>query len=770
MKTILQSLLRFKSSTLLNIIGLSTAFAAFIVIAMQLKYDMEYNRYHENYDSVYMLTQGFAGHGGHIFSRPDATAIQDDLTLAEYTSVHGKRASTHITLMGGNGEEDRFISGIVGTGDANLTKIFTFDFIEGDENAIASIDNIIVSDRFAKKWYGDKSPIGETVKTSGQLYKIAAVYRSLPESNTLRRDMYCNIGDENINNPRNTNYQIFIKVHDGVSRGDLDAGVEEVMNGAEHRTNYNQEYKSSVVSLSGVRYEYEGYNRGFVILLFSLAFAIIALASINFINFAISMVPLKIKGINIRKIVGASQTELRVNVVGESLTLSLLSFVAALGLVELFKSTSLNNLLHDSSLETNYIVYIIALGVAVLAGVISGLYPAFYSTSFPSAMVLKRNYTLNVRGVNFKKILIGFQFFVTLCAIIGAIVIQLQYDFMTNRDGGYIKEGVVAVYQHGGLAYDKAEVLQNELLKSPQIKDITFADFSFGVTESPMTWGRGYSKGSMQIALLPVYHNFLEFFNINIVEGRNFTLNDEFSENGHFIMSKGAMDKYEFTPGEKIEGHREPTDIVGVCENVDATSLKAGSEPFAFYVFGKNSWRNAHLCTYIKVSGNSNEIISHIRESYKKIDPNSVIDISYLSDMFDNLYDDENTTKEIMQILSLITIIISLVGVFGLVSFDTKYRRKEISLRKINGATVIDILKLFSVSYIKILLISFVIATPFVFVVESLWLVQFVKCIDSTFWIYILALLILVVLTLTISISQTYVYARENPINALKNN
>lgn len=739
MKNIVKNLWRYKQATILNVIGLSTAFAAFILIAMQLRYDISYNKQHENYESIYMLSRGSSSWW---WSRPHAREIKENVSEIEYLSVLGKLFSNRCILLGDKESDNNIINTTVRTCHGDLTKIFTFNFIDGDANALYNQNGMIVSERFAKKWYGNKSPIGQHIMNNDGTYIIGAVFETFTDNGFLRDDVFVNVGNIAYDNYENFNNLIFVKTVKGISKNILNEKVTEQY----YKDYQNSQQKHTIQSepLSNVRYTYEGYSRALYILLFSLAILIVVLAAINFINFTISMVPLKIKGINLRKIMGARVGELRIGMIAESVILILLSFIIALGLVELLKDSTLNSIFYDSTFKTNILVYLISFGVALVVGIVSGLYPAFYATSFPPALILKSNYALSVRGVKFRKWLIGFQFFVTFCFIIGAFFIHLQHNFMMEHDGGYIKEGVVRI--NHGIDFKAHELVKQEFLKHPMIKDVTFTHDPIGVNREIMSWGRDYSKGRLNIDVLIVAHNFLDFFGIKMIEGRNFTENDEFSENGYFLATKSVMDKYDLLPNENIEGHRDETEVIGVCENVAVRNIKVTHRPLMLYIYGKHPW-NPLGNAYIKVTGNSKEITKYIHSCYKKADPNTIVDINYIEDEILATYKEENTAKYIMQCLSVVAIVISLIGVLGLVSFDTKYRRKEISLRRIQGATVNNILKMFSISYVKILLIAFCVAAPAMFLAVGFWLVFFAYQVDLYWWVFASALLIVFVLT-----------------------
>ncbi len=761
MKRIFKELFRYKSSTLLNAVGLSTAFATFIIISMQIRYDFAYDRYNENYHSIYKIgaTDTIKGSRLTNFTRPSINTIGAELPEIECITALARKKYSNITIIG-EAEKQSLTTDLIHC-QSEITNIFTFDFVDGNAEAF-DIDNaVMVSEEFAQTWYKDSSAVGKQFSWRGSDYTISAVFKTTPQNSTLKSDIFINMGQHDNYNTSDWNYNAYIKLSKNSTKSDIEAKIRAII----PPDLYLLKNKCvDVIPLSEVRYKDEGFDKNQIYILIAIALAIIILASINFINFATAMVPIKIKAINLKKVVGATSASLRANIIIESVILATISFILALALVELFKTSELNSVIADTSWASNKIIYIIAFVVMLVTSTVSGLYPAFYSTSFNPAIVLKSSYAMSASGITFRKILIGFQFFITLVFISLTIFIQLQHNFLINRDGGYTKEGIIHVYSNINSHHND---IRNTLLQNPIITDVTFSRNALGTQNITMSWGRSYSKGKFNILCFPVDHNFLDFFDIKILDGRNFKESDTSSENGYYIMSESAMDKYQFTEGEKVAGHSAPTDIIGVYKDIHITNMKVNLEPSSIYIFGKYPWGQLEHA-YIKASGDSQQAIEYIRDSYKKLDPNAKVHINYLPFEIEIAYTDENSTKMIMQSFSLIAIIIALLGVFGLVMFDTRFRRKEIGLRRINGATVDNILKMFSISYIKIIVISFVLSVPVVYFMISEWLTIFPYKIDVYWWVFILAFAMVLVLTITISTVQTLRAARENPINAIK--
>ena len=768
MRIIIQTLTRYKVSTILNIVGLSIAFAAFIILAMQIRYDFTYDKHQAKYESIHQLTIASDNDAKHMqthFSRPLIEAIEQKLPEIDKITIVGTFRRNRFNISG-----DDNISGIqdVKTCFGAITDIFTFDFIEGDPKSLDSPGNFIVSERFAKKYFKGESPVGRHINFSGDEGTITAVFKTLPENGTLSSDVFTNIGDENINSQRNWNYYVYFTISPNSNREDFDTKINKLLS---KLFDPKSDVKRSIVSvpLADVRYEISKENPSLIYIMIAIALLIITLAFINFVNFTIAMVPIKIKAINLRKVVGASQTQLRANVICEALSLVIISLALSVVLVQMFKSSPFNSIVSNTAFGDNYVVYIITAIVAVFAGFIAGLYPAFYSTSFQPALVLKSSYALGTKGTLMRKLLIGFQFFVAISFIAGAILIGQQHSYMLDKDRGYSKENIIHV-SHGG-TFTKHNTLREELLQNNYIKDITFTGFELGKDGGIMTWTRDYSKGQYTISVAPVAHNFFDFFDIDMIEGRKFNENDENCEDGLYIMSKLSMDKFEFQPTELITGHtNNKTEIVGVCENIHLLSIKEQQSAFAFYIYGKEPWMS-HPNAYIKISEDApDNVFETITEAYKKVDPTAIIQANYFTERDEFFYQEDNNTKKMMQGFSLVAIAIALVGVFGLVAFDTRFRRKEIGIRRVHGATIKQIILMFGLSYIGIIIISFALSVPLVYYGITIWLESFPYKIEIAWWVFALALLLVVLLTLAISITQSYKAANENPVKSLKDN
>ena len=773
MRTILQTLMRYKTSTILNIVGLSIAFAAFIVIGMQIRYELSYNKHYDDYEQIYLL--GENRRGGFRIGLPLPTAIMyRDLPSVEKIGWTGIDASGYETkveyVIDGNAQSAKCM---LARCDNEFFGIFGFPILQGDLSSFNNEDGVVISDKYAKQLFGDKSPIGEIVSITyfeRKDYTIIAVYESQGTNTSVEADIYMAEGDRFLTNVYNYSFGVYAKLKKGVSEEQFEKEATQALRKYLVKIKNTRDAKETTdaVAITDVMYKVEGRSRNTLYIMMAIALVVMLVGFINFINFAVSTIPLKMKNINLRRVVGATKTELRVSLILTDAVLVVVSFLIGTYLVQLVKTSPFAGLIDDTSFEVNIIVYALSLVTAVIMGVLAGLYPAFYSTSFSPSLMLKGRFAMGAGGVRLRKALIVFQYFVAITFIAVSMFIALQQNLLINIDGGYIKEGIIKVDQTGDWRFKNISGLKDELMRHTQVKDVAFGNTDMGLGNE------GGAAGSIGKRIDGVDHlmevvivspNFLSFFGIELLEGRHFGEDKA----PVVIANKSLVDKYDYKVDQPVPA-LPGVELIGICEDVNMLNMRKDILPVVYHN-GDIEYPNTsgyYSEAYIKVSGNSKEIFDHIKKTYAEIAPKMDINVNYFTDVLANAYGDENQTKQMMMGFSLLSIIIALVGVFGLMSFDTKFRRKEISLRKINGATIKQIIQMFTMSYLKVVAVAFVLSVPVVYYAVSEWLKGFAYKIELSWWVFALALALVTLLTLTIALIQCYKSASENPINSLK--
>ena len=607
------------------------------------------------------------------------------------------------------------------------------------------------------------------------------------------------IGDDHIDSRSEWSFGYVVKLRDASLKESFEKNSDKILrdyvrklygidesSSAEDIAEMNEalnRFKIKLVSFKEIYYTkvLDGRPGGFGnlttdITMLAVAVLIILIALINFINFFFALVPSRLRSVNTYKVFGVSRKTLVFNFIGESVGLVLISLVLASLLVYAFASSPLAEILGSPvGVGKNVPVFALTLAVAVVSAAGGSVYPALYITSFQPALVLKGSFGGSAAGRRLRNILIGCQFAISIALIVCALFIRLQHSYMMNYDMGFDKSNLLTGDIPYGLCRggEQNRAFEDKLRSNPRIEDITWADGKI-VSTSRMGWGRDYKGGNINFQCYPVAYNFLRFMGIEIVEGRDFSESDEISESSSMIFNTRAQKEFDIdleTPG---PGHQNNTAVVGICKDFNFKPLQYGTAPFAFYIFGKHSWRSGLRHIYIRTAPGAKpgKVIKFVNSTVSEMRPD-VDPETYGVDFFDRelgeQYKRENQLAQMVGLFTLIAIIISLMGVFGLVLFETQHRSREIAVRRVHGASVADILKMFNLKFIAIVLASFAVAAPVSLLIVRLYFRGFAYHVPLYWWVFAAALLAVLVITVFIVTLRSRRAAVSNPVNQLKN-
>ena len=508
-------------------------------------------------------------------------------------------------------------------------------------------------------------------------------------------------------------------------------------------------------------------NNEVTLLLFFIALLIIIVAAINFTNFSTALTPLRIKSINTQKVLGSSDRLLRNALLAEAAIVSLIAWSISLVLVWMLgRATALPFVEADLSILKNLPIVLITGGVALISGVVAGLYPSWYVTSFPPALVLKGSFGLSPSGRKLRTILVSVQFIVSILLIIGASFVQLQNDYMRSFSLGFDKDQIAIVELSGELYNKHHETYVNRLKEFPDIEDVAFAMEKVASKDGYSTNGAVLKQKEFHFFMIMTSPNFLRVMGIPVEEGRDFSLSDELSEEPVYIFNETAKLAVNMEQGDILQSWI-PGRIIGFTGNVKFTSLRNGENNIAFVV-SKMPYPMSVSYIRLKAGSDVHAAVNHIRKTLADLDPAYPFDVQFYDTIFNHLYHKEENLRSLITVFSILAIIISLVGVFGLVVFDTQYRRKEIGVRKVHGATNSEILKMLNRSYIYIVLVCFALATPIGYYGIKKWLESFAYKTPMYWWVYLAALTIVLVITIGTVTFQSWRAANANPVDSLK--
>ncbi len=789
-------------SGLLNVLGMTAAFAALYVILVQVHHDFSYNRGLKDHERLYaVFFPDF--YGGDTYSpwmcRPVGDGLMNCTPAIEAGGtgyLFGNSVDIYIAEdVAGEGSEESYnrqMKSSMTSFSDGAVEAFGLEFIKGSfADVLPTERHVAISESAASKFGLD---LGSTfmIRQGGYAksqYEVRAIYKDLPDNTDF--DSFEIISNNSLNSLDDWSewgFPYYCRLSEG-------AAVEELVEACgKYLSNLAEELRVGGMDQRGDQIETliprlipvaDTYfatgvenlgatgNKTTTITLLAVAVLVILIALINFVNFFFALVPVRIRAVNTKKILGSTRGGIVVGFIVESLLMILVSFALAAAVVILFKNSSLSNLISCSiAFGENVGMALLTVLIAVLISIVASIYPAFYITSFPPALVVNGSFGASRRGMILRYTLIGLQFVISIVLIICAVFINMQRSYMMKHDMGFDRENLLVTTVSWPVAYYSADALENTLRNSSLVKDVTWANGDI-VQQTRMGWGRPFKDDVIHFQCYPVAWDFLRVMGIEVVEGRDFTEADEQSEYGVFIFNGKARDEFGLTLEDKVSGHITDTDIAGFCENFNFQSLQSEVTPFALYIFGRQAWRkNNTLFVRTHEGVDMAEAMALIRDAVAEVDKETSADqvmVEIFNRQLAKSYYKEQNLSELITIFTVLAIIISLMGVFGLVMFETEYRRKEIGVRRVNGATVGQILSMFNMKFVRIVLICFVIAAPLSWCIMDRYLSGYAYRVPLYIWVFLAALLAVLAVTVGVVTLRSYRASTQNLVDALRN-
>ncbi len=780
-------------SGILNVLGMTIAITAFLIISKQVWYDLTFDRNFEGADRVYRVEFCFNGSGdyGSTLSRP-MIATFDGLSpmiekVGEY-QYYGDKGEFRVEE---NAEDFLYLS--CAAADLDLLGIFSVNIIEGDISDFdASPLHCVICKSAADKLFPGESAVGKRLYTSrGYSLNVLGVYEDVPENCSIINGVISSLGNDNADNPSEWAYMCYIRFvgEGGIAEEEvLEIFVDRFIDQNRELMNMTEEDEAmlrdnafrfhslrDIYTSVGMQDSLPKANRLTTNTLLVVSILILAIAIINFINFSMASVPFDIRSINTRKVLGSSRRGLVLRKLMSSFATVFVSYMLGIIALHFISGTSFASYVTGSlKAEDNLPLLAAGIGVVLLISFVAGIYPALYSTSFQPALVLKGSFSLSEKGRGLRNALVGFQYVVTFVLSIFALYIFVQTRYMKKYDMGFTSEQVLMT-NIGTDIGSKRDAFAQRLLENPDIVDVTFAGGSI-VSEEKMGWGRYYDGEYVEWDVLPVAVNFVDFFGLEIVDGRDFIPSDEFSECGTFILNESSVAEYGFIGvGTKMQGHLDdghPAEVVGVVKDFNFKPMQYAIGPFALYNFGANPWWPLYVA-YIKVAPEGiAESMDYIRNTVVEFYPGVVasrVNVWFLDESIGSLYQKEERLNWIIIVAAIVSFVISLIGVLGLIYFETQFKRKEIALKKVYGADIFDILRSINRRYVVMALVSFAVALPLAIAVIKVWVGGFPYQAPVPVWIFALSLMLTLLVTVVTVTVRAYGAAASNPVESIKN-
>ena len=807
-RNFLTLLRRYTTSSVLNIVGMAVAFAAVYLIAVQVKFDLSYNRVIPNSERIYRLEHRSWSEEGRwewYWNRRipmEMCAVCPEVEASgaiDMTGSYGNSQYQNEYSIKRNSTIENFTIGVCGT-ELSALAVFPFEFIAGGiDEEFKAFQGMIISESVAKRCnlsVGDRINSGRGAVSQKQLI-ISGIYKDFPKPSTIAHsEAYMIMPEYGPEDEHNWGNSYYVLLREGASREEAEQRMLDYIIDDCKKRGFSVEEQKEQLELITPRLnpiadlyfaddtepEWMHGSRTTTYTLIAIAVLILIISFINFVNFFFALIPSRIRAVNNYKIFGAPTAKLRLNFLFETIGLILVSLFGAAVIVVLFADTPLKEYISTSvAIDENWsLAGAIALGV-ILLGVMVSLYPAWYITKFSPAFVIKGDFSASRAGRILRYTLVGVQYTISITLIICSLFVYRQHQYMLTKEMGFDKENLlVATLPYEAvngqwtdvLDYTKRDALIDRLMQNPQIKDIAMSRGQ--LTQSMMSWTRPMPNGSeYEFRVHVVSHNFLQVMGIDIVEGRDFMPSDELTESGALIFNETAAKQFELTAESAIDGHIgwAKTQVVGICKDFNFQSAHYDVRPFAFLIYGKYGFDLPRIAYIRTVAGaDIAEVRKHIIDTVLDISPNAdpeKVEVKFFDNELELVYQREDKLSTLVTLFSFLSIVISIIGVFGLVLFETQYRRREIGIRRVHGASVGEILSLFNRKYLYIVAACSAVAIPVSYYIIDQWMQQYVYRTPMSWWVYALAVGVILAITVVTVTLRSFKAATENPTESI---
>lgn len=780
------TLRRFKLASTLNVLGLSVAFAAFIVIMIQIRYERTFDRVYKKSGRIYRVESTLIPTEANLSSRESYTVfcarplMEMMLTsvpqIESYVIMHNGPSDMYVKYETSEGERAGMMIPYREVSEG-MADVFDMEIMEGSATSLSGPGKALVPESLALTMFGKGSVVNKQfTQPDGTFFTVGGVYRDYPENTSIVNDVKISLGDNFKNDWSDWAFLLFVALGQDTSADDVAVQLTDFFHktGMGKQMGFPEDVSFRLNPIENIYYCQDTTldiapkgNRTTTNVLFAIALLVVGIAAANFLNFSTALTPARIKSINSRKILGESTAMLRFVLVFEALGICMISFLIALCWVLIFDAAGLSSMFLTSvNLLANKEVFFLAFVLSSGMGIIAGIYPAFYMTSFRPALVLKGSFGMSLAGRKLRVILTGFQFIISIGLIIAVFFIWLQNRYMYNMEGILNTNRIVAVTLDKDIMSKHGDVLIEKLKSASSISDVASSDWPFGFQDYYLyNYSKLPNNEEIMYYYLPVSYRFTDVMGLEITEGRNFEHTDVTADEERLIMNELAARLYNLKLGDKLENGSV---IIGIVKDFHFMTLRKKIEPMALTV---KSLQNAilHPTLYIRTSGNVNHAIEQVKDEIAGIDPLFPVDVMAYDRQFEDAYAKERKTSTQITLFSVLAIIISVMGVFGLVTFETQYRQKEISIRRVMGVSIFEVLLLFNKKFIRIVLVCFIVAKPIAWYGVEQWMQSFAYRIHLDGWVFALSLLAVMLITIVTVTIQSWQIATSDPVRFLKN-
>lgn len=782
---------RYRLATLLNLLGLGVAVATFYLFMTQVIYNRTYNHNIHNYEHMYRLEiYGIFGDvWGANVCRPFVTILKDIPQIKNVTYISPYVNETDVKV----GNRTITVPSI-NMGKPGI-EFFTGKLLSGSSKTCGEGYNVIVNRSTAEKMFGTANAAGKTFEGengdgSKTTVTVVGVSEDMPDNCTLPNGVYICENESVMNDWSEWSFNVYMLLDDGANPKKVERAIKLAfmkVNGVSEKDEkrfdkeVNMKFRISPMDdiyFSGVGKQDKG-NRNLVGVLTVASVFVLFIAMLNLLNFSLSEIPMRMRGINTRRVMGASIGSLRLKMIMENVMFAFVALLIGIVLVIAFQrsETCMKLVSGDIHFSSHMVLAAVMAVSALVVGALSAVVPAFYSTSFTPAMVLKGSFGLSPRGRRLRMAIMAVQFCLAFALTIYIGVMSSQSSYIFNSDYGFNKNEVFYTWLSDE-AKAKKDAVRAELKKLPFVESVGFAQNAIGTSDGYMGWGRGDGDHHMVLQVLPCDYEYLRTMQLKIVEGRDFRESD--MKTGAYVLNKTAMAQYKWlVVGDSIGrqsnwGSQSNYNIVGVCNNFKLKSMRCDNSnvAVAFVIFGPDmaEWGDRCGQVFVRVAKNQDKIEAkrRIAEVLNRLDGSQKYEMWFLDDDLQQTYVEEFRFISQVKLFAIICIIITIIGVFSLTMFETEYRRKEIAIRKVMGSSIGSVVRLFAMRYALPLVVAFVVAAPVGWWLSNSWLQSFAEHTPIHWWLFPLSFVLVSAVVVITVIIQSWRVATANPVESIK--
>lgn len=803
LKVAFRAIVRNKLSSFINIFGLALAMCCSLMIYLFIRDEVSYDKFNANKDNIYRVTRDFLSpdgsvnlHLGHV-SPPFGPLLKNDFT--DFEQVVRTLQSRFTVAYQENGEEKKSsYEDNTFYAEPEILKVFTIPVVEGNsDKALIDPFTVMLSENTAKKYFGTESPVGKTLRIGNRFdITVTGVFKNLPAQSHWHPDMlvsFSTLNDSTIYGRRgletnwgNNSFGTYILAKENFDKAAIEKQFPAFLDkhmptfgpNPQKPSSFTNIYLQKVTDIHlhsqlDSEVETNGNIRN-VYMMGVIALFIILIACFNFVNLSTARATKRAKEVGLRKVVGAFKNQLIGQYLSESMVIACIAlFIAiafsylAIGWLNEFTLKQMSiNLLADWPLTLGLI------GFALTVGALAGMYPAFVISSFKPATILKGQQGSSKGKAGLRKFLVVAQFSISIVLIIATMITYEQLQYLNNRELGYNKDQVVTLRFFNELA-PSYDAFHNELLKQTSVRNVSRSTRtptgrlldSQGTAQ--IQEGDSLKNTNVVLKNIRVDEDFFDTYEITFVTGRNFSKEIRSDDSLAFVLNEAAVKMMGSTPTDILTKEFQyggvKGRVIGVVKDFHFESLHESIVPMVFQespFFSRIS---------VKIAGDKmNEGVQHVEKVWKEFLPHRPFEYAFLSQQYSQLYDAEQRQGQLFTIFAGLAILIACLGLFGLATFNTLQRVKEIGIRKVLGASVGNIVQLLSREIIVLVVMANLIAFPIAWYFMNTWLDSFAYRVGVNVWLYLLAAVVAVLIALVTVSMQTIKAAMSNPANTLR--